>query len=259
MLTELSRPTLAILNEDYPKVKTIESKQEINGLLNFLITILNIKTISQEDQDQLDKQMILIFDLIKTKFGGLTVPEIKEAFKMYVSKEFPEIKVFRLLDCVSVGEILNAYINFRAESLRAYSQKKAIIQNKLPEITETQKEEIVKYGINEVFEQYKNNKTIPEMTVYIFDFLIKKGIIKNGSNPKLTAYYQLKLEEASVKVKRELQQLIFSNDDSIRKKAKEDLEQLQKGNNSKVIIQAKRIVLLEFFDKQIKLNKTSIF
>jgi hypothetical protein len=60
-LTGLSRPTLAVLNEDYPKVKNIESKQEINGLLNFLINIINIKVSSEEEKLQLDKQMVLIF------------------------------------------------------------------------------------------------------------------------------------------------------------------------------------------------------
>jgi hypothetical protein len=123
-LTGLSRPTLAILNEDYPKVKNIESKQEINGLLNFLITILNIKVSSEEEKLQLDKQMILVFDLIKTKFGTLTVPEIKEAFKMFVAKEFPELKVFRMLDCIVVSDVLNAFKEFRNDTLRGYDAKK---------------------------------------------------------------------------------------------------------------------------------------
>ncbi|GIZ08348.1 hypothetical protein [Flavobacterium sp. UMI-01] len=135
-LTELSRPTLAILNEDYPKVKTIDSKQEINGLLNFLITILNIKVSSEEEKLQLDKQMILIFDLIKTKFGSLTVPEIKEAFKMFVAGEFPNLKVFRMLDCLVVADVLNAFKEFRNDSLRVYDfkkQKLLIQQNTMSE------------------------------------------------------------------------------------------------------------------------------
>lgn len=132
---------LAILNEDYPKVKTIESKQEINGLINFLITIINIKVSSEEEKLQLDKQMVLIFDLIKTKFGSLTVPEIKEAFKMFIAKEFPELKVFRILDCVVVADVLNAYKEFRNESLRAYDVKK---QNLLEQPKPMSKEDIKK-------------------------------------------------------------------------------------------------------------------
>ncbi|WP_176699270.1 hypothetical protein [Flavobacterium crassostreae] len=135
-LTGLLRPTLAILNEDYPKVKTIESKQDINSLLNFLITIINIKVSSEEEKLQLDKQMILIFDLIKTKFGSLTVPEIKEAFKMFIAKEFPELKVYRILDCVVVAEVLNAYKEFRNDSLRAYDFKKKTLLEQPNPMTE---------------------------------------------------------------------------------------------------------------------------
>ena len=130
MLTELSRPSLAVLNEDFPKVKNVESKQEINGLINFLVTVLNIKISNDDDKNHLDRQMILILDLIKTKFGSLTIPEIQEAFKMFVAREFPEIKVFRVLDCVVVGEVLNAFKEFRNESLRTYDQKKLIAKSK---------------------------------------------------------------------------------------------------------------------------------
>jgi hypothetical protein len=259
VLTELSRPTLAILNEDYPKVKNIETKQEINEFLNFLITILNIKITSEEDQEQLDKQMVLVFDLIKTKFGSLTVPEIKEAFKMYVSKELKNIKVFRLLDCVAVGEVLNAYIDFRAESLRSYSQKKAMSQNQMPEISDSQKEEIIKSGVNRIFQEYQETKSIQENTEYIFDFLIEKGIIKNSNNPKVIEYYQAKLDEAAILVKKDIQLLIASLDELIRKKAIQELKNFSIVQNQKVIIKAKRLVLIEFFDKQIVLNKSVIF
>lgn len=154
-MTELSRPTLAVLNEDFPKVKNIQAKEEINGLLNFLITILNIKISNDEEKLQLDKQMILIFDLIKTKYGSLTVPEIKEAFKMYVAKEFPEIKVFRMLDCIVVGEILTAFTSFRNESLRVYDAKKLSIINKPSEPTEEEKQAIRNDFLMLIFEDLK--------------------------------------------------------------------------------------------------------
>ena len=148
----LSRPTLAILNEDFPKVKNIESKQEINSLLNFLITILNIKISSEEEKLQLDKQMILIFDLIKTKFGSLTVPEIKEAFKMFVAKEFPELKVFRMLDCIVVGEILTAFVDYRNDSLKVYESQKRLLIDQSSTITKKEKECIRNDFLRQIFD-----------------------------------------------------------------------------------------------------------
>ena len=151
-LIGLSRPTLAILNEDFPKVKNIESKQEINSLLNFLITILNIKISSEEEKLQLDKQMILIFDLIKTKFGSLTVPEIKEAFKMFVAKEFPELKVFRMLDCIVVAEILTAFVDFRNDSLKVYDSQKRLLIDQSSTITKNEKECIRNDFLRQIFD-----------------------------------------------------------------------------------------------------------
>lgn len=119
-----SRPSLAVLNEDFPKLRSVTDIKETDALINYLITILNIKVSSQEEADDLKIQMLVVSDFLKTKFGHLTIPEIKEAFKMYLAREFPNIKVFRILDCPSIGEVLQAYTDFRAEALRRYSQQK---------------------------------------------------------------------------------------------------------------------------------------
>ena len=156
----LSRPTLAILNEDFPKVKNIESKQEINSLLNFLITILNIKISSEEEKLQLDKQMILIFDLIKTKFGSLTVPEIKEAFKMFVAKEFPELKVFRMIDCIVVAEILTAFVDFRNDSLKVYDSQKRLLIDQSSTITKNEKECIRNDFLRQIFDDLDRKSVV---------------------------------------------------------------------------------------------------
>lgn len=183
----LSRPTLAILNEDYPKVKNLESKQEINGLLNFLITIINIKVSSEEEKLQLDKQMILIFDLIKTKFGSLTVPEIKEAFKMYISKEFPELKVFRILDCVVVADVLNAFKEFRNDSLRTYDFQK---QKLLIEQTTMSEEEINKNHqelLKIVFEDLKSTGLSLDAWL-LYEKLDANGLINISKQEKKEMY-----------------------------------------------------------------------
>jgi hypothetical protein len=147
---------LAKISEDYPKVKNIEKKEEVNALINFLISIVNIRISNDEEKSNLDRQMILVFDLIKSKFGNLTAPEIREAFKMYVSREFPELKVFRILDCVTVGEVLSAYIEFRNEKLNTYNQKKRVLlqtpEKSTKEEIEKIREEFLKMIFDEILE-----------------------------------------------------------------------------------------------------------
>lgn len=186
-MTGLSRPTLAILNEDYPKVKSIESKQEINGLLNYLITILNIKVSSDEEKLQLDKQMVLIFDLIKSKFGNLTVPEIKEAFKMFVSGEFPDLKVFRILDCIVVSDVLNAYRDYRNESLRSYDQKKKLLLEQPNPKSEQEIKETQDALYKMVFQELKSSGFSPDAWL-LYDDLINNGHIVISDQEKKDLY-----------------------------------------------------------------------
>ncbi|WP_133509814.1 hypothetical protein [Flavobacterium chryseum] len=186
-LTGLSRPTLAILNEDYPKVKNIESKKDINGLLNFLITILNIKVSSEEEKLQLDKQMVLIFDLIKTKFGSLTVPEIREAFKMYIAKEFPDLKVFRILDCVVVADVLNAFKEFRNDSLRTYDFKKQNLLLESNQMTQDEKDKNHEQLLRNVFDDLKSTGLSLDAWL-LYDGLDKKSLIKISNAQKKEMY-----------------------------------------------------------------------
>ena len=146
---------LAKINEGFPKIRDVISKQETNGMLNFMVTILSIKITNDQDRFELDQQMILVFDLIRTKFGTLTIPEIKEAFKMYVAKEFPEIKVFRMLDCVSVGEILRAFTDFRNESLRVYDDKKRSLLNQPKGTSIEERKEIRNDFLKHIFNDIK--------------------------------------------------------------------------------------------------------
>lgn len=189
MRLELSKPTLAKLNEDYPKVKSVIDVSEITDLMNFLIRILNIKTANQEDQDNLDFQMPLILDFIKTKFGSLTIPEIKEAFKMYAAKEFSEIKVFRMLDCIVVGEVLNAYKDFRNESLRTYDSRKRLLLEILPEVSESQKNEIRERFLKSIFNDL-TEKGFSSNAWHLFPNLECDGKLPMSLQEKQTLYYQ---------------------------------------------------------------------
>lgn len=183
----LSRPTLAVLSEDHPKVKSVESKQEINELINFLITILNIKVSSKEEELQLDKQMVLVFDLIKSKFGNLTVPEIKEAFKMFVSGEFPDLKVFRILDCIVVSDVLNTYREYRNESLRAYDQKKKLLLEQPKPKSEQEIKETQEVLFKMVFEDLKSSGFSSDAWL-LYDNLNKNGHIIISDQEKKELY-----------------------------------------------------------------------
>ncbi len=148
---------------------------------------MSIKISSQEEKLQLDKQMVLILDLIKTKFGSLTVPEIKEAFKMYVANEFPELKVFRMLDCILVADVLNAFKEFRNESLRTYEFKKQKILNEPQAMSEEEKNKYHLELLRKVFDDLKKTGFSSEAW-WFYEDIEKKGLITISAKEKKEMY-----------------------------------------------------------------------
>jgi len=148
---------------------------------------MNIKMSNENEKKDLQIQMLVIMDFIKSKFGNFTIPEIQEAFKMYVAREFPQIKVFRILDCVSVGEVLDAYKSFRNESLKVYSQKKNLLLNAPKEATEEDKAKIREEFLKTVFDELKEYNFFPEAWL-LFDEMESLKIIKISNEDKEIQY-----------------------------------------------------------------------
>ena len=184
-----SRPSLAVLNEDFPKLRDINNTQDTDGLINYLLTILNIKVSNEDEAQDLKIQMLVVSDFLKSKFGSLTIEEIKEAFKMFVAREFPEIKVFRILDCVSIGEVLQAYIEFRNESLRNYEYQKKVLLESPKEVTDNDKKQIREQFLKMVYDELKLKKFSSD-SYLLYDDLDVLGKIKISDIDKKIIYKQ---------------------------------------------------------------------
>lgn len=247
---------MAIISEDFPKIRT-ESIQNVEGVLNYILALLNIKTPDLlDDIEAHDEQMGFVGNFIIKEFGFLTVPEIKEAFRMYASRRFSNVKVFRILDCVSVGEVLNAYTDYRREALASYTSKKA--QNvALPEISESQKEQILLDGINQRYWHYVATSELDNPCSHVFDTLFERGLIKpKPSKGKLHDYYCEKEKRALAIVKMRKRESVPTSAN-----LKNIIKQLEKldTTSSEVVIEAKRLILLDFFEKQKQNNVCAIF
>lgn len=252
----LIRPNLAIISEDYPKIKT-ESVQNVTGAINFILALLNIKTPDLlDDVDAHDEQMSFVGMFIIKEFGFLTVPEIKEAFRMYASRKLPNVRVFRILDCVSVGEVLNAYTEYRREALATYSSQKAHVAT-LPDISETAKEQILLDGINHRYWQFVATGEIDNPCSHVFDTLFERGLIKpKPPKGKLHDYYSEKEKRALAIVKIRTRESIPTSANF-----KNIIKQLEKldTTSSEVVIEAKRLILIDFFEAQKDKGLCAIF
>jgi len=172
-------------NNEKWKIATLEEKEDC---LNFMLEILNIKVSDEVDQDDIDRQMVLINNLISNQFQTLTVPEIREAFQMYVSRKLT-VKVFRLIDCVAVGEILTAYIEFRNQSIEPFLNKRKNLLLESVEISQSEKEKILEEYLKTVFEEIQE-KGFSDSAHFLYDDLISKGKIQPTDQEKKKLYKQ---------------------------------------------------------------------
>lgn len=181
------RPLLAKIHEDFPKIRK-ENIQVIDGTINYLFALLNIQ-FKTEEKSYRDAQTLVLSEFLIDRFSNLTLEEVKQAFKMYAAKEFPDLKTFRILDCISLGEVLTSFINRRNEELHIYNLKKIQSnQNSIgfnPNEEEKKRNRIMNLEI--LFESLKSKKTDYSAFIY-YDELKSKGKITQDEALKLYDY-----------------------------------------------------------------------
>ncbi|MFH6944651.1 hypothetical protein [Flavobacterium sp. FlaQc-50] len=251
-------PVIAFFKSNFGFIKIRNRKSEPE--ITFLVGAALLKSAVQlglKDIDNLHKPDIL--KAIFSHYQDLTLEEIYKAFElerygMYDTKT----EHFQLFNAEYVTTILKKYRAFkhRIKSENHISNN----ENSSTEITPEEKEAIVSNGINRVFNEFKETKTIDGPTEYIFDFLVEKGKIKTKGKPAVADYYQDKINEAKEQLKKENEIKNSSSSSSLeRKNLKSDIANIISGTSPKIIIRAKRNILLEYFKKQLELNQQTIF
>lgn len=198
-----------------------------------------------------------ITKMIFYAYSDLTIEEIYKAFELerygiYENKT----EHFQLFNSDYISTILKKYRVWKNNTKIHHNiteEKKST-----SEISEEAKENILINGVNRVFKEYQETKTINGPTEYLFDFLVEKGKIKTKGNETLVLYYQTKLEEAKLQLKKETETAEIKSP-AQKKQLRVDLERIILGQSGKILIRAKKNILLEYFNKQTQLNQQTIF
>lgn len=209
-----------------------------------MIVILNIKVQDDEDQDSLNRQMLLINDQITRFHSNFTAEEIKEAMRLYVAKKL-NIKIFRLIDSIAITEILEAYNLYRHRLTDDFVKERQLLISAPAEKSASEKEKIfnefVKMIYNEVLE-----KEYCEDAWYIFKKLEDKKKILISNEEKNELYKK----ELAIYVPAERQRIIKQNPLSGRGLIK-DFEKTYEGNKRPIYVQnrCRSILVCEFIKK----------
>lgn len=243
-------------NLENKKIRDRSTEPDIKPLIGtMLIKIGTLSGIKNEIDFMIGQ------DILKMIFGtyaDLTLEEICKAFELERYGSFEDkTEHFQLFNADYIAKILKKYRKWK-QDMKTRHDITANNNKQLEAITASQKETILINGVQRVFDEYKSSKKLEDQTEYIFDFLVEKRKIKTGNNPDIIKYYQDKIEEATQQLKQEYVTKTSVNSVD-RKRIKVDLDEIIGGFSPKIIIKAKQIILIEFFNKQIRLGNQKIF
>lgn len=238
---------VAFLKANYDNLKIRERKSDIDfrmmlGLaLTKICALSGIKSqVSQFDGEDINK-------MILNAYNDLTLEEIYKAFELERYRVYEEkTGHFDLFNADYVGAVLKKYKNWKQSTKQHHNISPP---QSIPEMTESQKIEIVNKGIIRVFDEFKSTGEMPEPNNYIFDELHERGLIKGGETPELQAYYQKRFVQAGEEVKAELSVEGKTFSKLERRAISDEIQKVVSGTSDKVIARTKKIILSEYFKK----------
>lgn len=185
---KLQKPYLATLAEQR-KIRDYEVNEQTNHAIKTLNALIKILGITETDGDGKAEQHFLVRQFITSDYGRFTFGEIIEAFKMAIKGEFfgmPEwgnSQMYQRLDCVIFARVMACFEVRKRERLRTYnSQSKPKLS--LPEISQSEKDRIIKQGIINCFESYETEGKVEAGYAYVFDVLDEKGLIPKNKKQR---------------------------------------------------------------------------
>ncbi|WP_395073849.1 hypothetical protein [Flavobacterium sp.] len=246
---EVMPSTFLKQNYNLKKIRSRLSEPNFSTLVGVLITNISVLGGIKEEIDFATKADL--FRNIKNYCSDLTLEEIYKAFELERYGEYlTKSNHFQLFGTDYFSEVIKKYREWKRNTLTEHNIIMEV-KNQLPEISESQKTQIVTNGIIRAFNEFKENKIISEPCVHIFDELLSRGFIIGANSDKLVSYYAKKQNEAKDQLEKEILYEISNSYSSERKKLQNILEEILKGDSNKIVIRTKKIVLQEYFSKLI--------
>ena len=252
----LQLPNKTFLQKSYSFEKLSQLKKDANFvfLIGGWITQTSALMQIKNPIDNFIKQDIV--NMLGGHWSNLSIEELIKAFELERFGAYEDkTEHYQLFDCSYIAQILKKYQKWSREKkieLNITNQN-LMEENK---ISESDQFEIMTNAINEKYKYFLETGKIEEPVIHIFKELIERGFIKmpNKETPKLYAYYDNKLHEAKNQIIHEYENTT-EPDKFKRKELKSILASILNNDEnldakSKIENRAKKLVLLQFFNKQ---------
>ena len=169
---------IAKTGHQYLRIREYNSEEvRIQDTFGYLFARIATLVGLKGEIDPLQKQEI--WTVVFGRFSGLSFQEIYKAFQMDRCKEFGEMTDhFQFFDVSYVCTVLEKYRQWLRDTQRAHNINISQLPENQNTMTEEEKERNVLRWLNEHFEEYKETKKMPILSVPIYDTLYQRGILQ---------------------------------------------------------------------------------
>lgn len=234
------------------KIKDFANDQFFKGhLAPILIKICVLAGIKNEI-DQFTKRDIM--NMLFTRFKNLSTADIWKAFELERYGVYDEkTEHFQLFDSNYVATVLKKYQEWKQREKTMINYKPPTLEeNLLPEISDSQKKQIITDAIIKSFTYFKENgKLSDDIQTHIFDELYSRGFIVDKTKPDYnenttTNYFIKQQQKAYQELEAEYKEGAKTKNRDYYKSA---LKELENNTSGAVIARMKRNVLSAFFER----------
>lgn len=229
------------------KLRDFQNDQYFKGHLATVLVKISALSGIKTEIDSFTKKDIM--NMLFSRFKQLSTADIWKAFELERYFVYGEITDhFQLFNSTYIAKVLDKYLIWKRNEQISISYTPPIDENNLlSEMTDSSKKEIMTKAILKSFEHFLISGTLPsEPQEHIYEELRERGFIKSIS--RLSDYYKKQYEKALTQVKDDLNKKMLT-DFSFRELLKQKIKDIENGNDGAVIVQMKRNILSDFFEK----------
>lgn len=258
----LKLPIKSYLQSSYDFKKISVLKNEPNFVMLIAGWCVQTSTLMQIKNpiDQFVKKDI--FNMLTSYWSILSFEELIKAFELERFGAYEEkTEHFQLFDCNYISQVLKKYQKWKRKNKL---EMNITNEKEVEPISEQEKSQIMIDAVNKKYSEYLNTNEVEEPFNHIFKELVEIGKIKmpTSETPKIAEYYQKKLTDAHAQILREYG-LKKSVDAIERNKNKAIIDALinnteNQDAKAKIEIRAKKLVLIDYFNKCKNQNLTKI-
>lgn len=168
--------TIAKRGHEYPRLRDLD-REVIAPTFGMVFTRIATLVGLKGEIDPLQKQEI--WNTVFSRFSGLSFQEIYKAFQMDRSGEFGDVTDhYQFFDISYVCKVLGRYRQWLQDTQRVHNINISQLPEKQDTMTEEETEASVLSWLMGHFEEYKDTKKLPILSVPVYDALYQRGVLQ---------------------------------------------------------------------------------